>query len=124
MYIPGTSLILGRRRQRVLHQPGDSMRYAETEADRAIGVFDPLPAHYAPENMHRLAGTTGSRTGIMRKLTRCAIVTLVGAVIILSWQLYGYRQIMHLMQRTLDQHNTLLDNAMETHRPTDLSGAY
>lgn len=126
MYTPGTSLILDRRRQRVLHQPGDSMRYAETKTDSAsaVDVTDPLPGHYAPENMHRLAGTTGSRTGIMTKVTRCAIAALVGAVIILSWQIYSYRQIINPIQKAIDQQNILLDNTMQTHVPTDLSGAW
>ena len=91
------------------------MRYAETETDSAVDVTDPLPAHYAPENMHRLAGMTGSLTGIMRRVTRCAIAALVSAVIILSWQIYAYQQIIRLMHKTVDQQNILLDNAMGTH---------
>jgi hypothetical protein len=100
------------------------MNYVETDVHPAIDVIDASPTHCAVEDSHAPAETTGVRAGIMRKVARCAIPALLSIVIILSWHIYSYRQIVHLMQRTLDQHNTLLDNAIETRMPTDLSRAY
>lgn len=100
------------------------MNDVETQVNPAIDVIDPIATQNAEEDLHAPAETQRPRAGLMRKVTRCAIAALLSLVIILSWQIYSYRQIVHVMQRALDQQNTLLDNALETHMRTDLSAAY
>lgn len=116
MYRLENNLLLDRRRQGVLDRPGDLMNYTET--DPANAAIDAMPINRDAEDLHTPAESSEARSAITRRFTRCAIAALLSIVILLSWQIYAYSQIIGVMQRALDQQNILLDNAMETHMPS------
>lgn len=100
------------------------MKCVETEVNPAIDIVQTIPTHCDAEKRQAPAEENVSRSGIKRKITRCTIAALLGIVIVLSCQIYGYRQILHSLQRTVDLQNTLLNIAMGTEKPTDLSAGF
>jgi len=89
-----------------------------------VTIVEPLPKQIITENASVPSDLSRSRHDVAKSVTRCVIVTLIGVVAILFWQLYEYRQIVSILHEIVDHQNVLLYHAMEINKPTDLSAAF